>query len=60
MDEADKMLDIGFLEQSDEIISACTHPKLQKCLFSATMPAGVESLAVSILHDPIKVVVGLK
>ncbi|KAI0733929.1 P-loop containing nucleoside triphosphate hydrolase protein [Fomitopsis betulina] len=60
LDEADRMLDTEFLEQVQEVIAACTHPQVQKAVFSATLPAGVEKVAMSMLRDPIRVVVGLK
>ncbi|CAG8588738.1 12577_t:CDS:10 [Acaulospora morrowiae] len=60
LDEADKLLELGFLEQTDEIFAACANPKLQKSLFSATLPSGVETLANSFMKDPIRVVIGLK
>ncbi|OSX67895.1 hypothetical protein POSPLADRAFT_1043079 [Postia placenta MAD-698-R-SB12] len=60
LDEADRMLDTEFLPQVQEIISACTYPRVQKAVFSATLPAGVEKVAMSMLKDPIRVVVGLK
>ena len=60
LDEADKLLELGFLEQVDEILAACTSDKLHKALFSATIPSGVESLAQSFMKDPIRVVIGQK
>ncbi len=42
LDEADRLFDMGFLDQVDEIMAACTNPKLKKALFSATMMQGVE------------------
>lgn len=54
------MLDTEFLSQVQEIVAACTHSNLQKAVFSATLPAGAEKLAMEMLHDPIRVVVGLK
>ncbi|RUS22252.1 putative ROK1-ATP-dependent RNA helicase [Endogone sp. FLAS-F59071] len=60
LDEADKLLDLGFLSQTDEIFAACTHPRLQKSLFSATIPAGIESLASTAMRDPLRIVIGTR
>ncbi len=60
LDEADRMLDQEFLTQVQEILAACTHERLQKAVFSATLPAGAERVALDMLRDPIRVVVGLK
>lgn len=54
------MLDSEFLPQVEEIVAACSHMNLQKAVFSATLPAGAEKIAMGMLHDPIRVVVGLK
>lgn len=54
------MLDAEFLDQVEEIIAACTHPNIQKAVFSATLPASAEKVAMDMLRDPIRVVVGLK
>lgn len=54
------MLDTEFLEQVEEVIAACTYPDVQKAVFSATLPANAEKVALSMLRDPIRVVVGLK
>ncbi|KAH9850665.1 P-loop containing nucleoside triphosphate hydrolase protein [Lenzites betulinus] len=60
LDEADRMLDTEFLEQVEEVIAACTHSDVQKAVFSATLPANAEKVAMSMLRNPIRVVVGLK
>lgn len=60
LDEADRMLDSEFFPQVEEILAACSHPKIQKAVFSATLPAGAEKMAMQMLKDPIRVVVGLK
>ncbi|KAF9229682.1 P-loop containing nucleoside triphosphate hydrolase protein [Gyrodon lividus] len=60
LDEADRLLDTEFLAQVQELIAACTHPGVQKAVFSATLPAGVEKLAMAMLRNPIRIVVGLK
>lgn len=60
LDEADRLLDMGFLEQMDEIIASCNNPNLQKILFSATIPSGIETLAKTFMNDPIRVTIGLQ
>ncbi|OLY80212.1 ATP-dependent RNA helicase ROK1 [Smittium mucronatum] len=58
LDEADRLLDEGFIEQIDDILTACTNSKLQISLYSATIPSMVEMLANKIMKDPVKVVIG--
>lgn len=60
LDEADKLFEMGLLDQTDEILAACTSKKLHKALFSATIPAGVEQLARSVMNDPLRVIIGTK
>ncbi|CAK7894385.1 ATP-dependent RNA helicase Rok1p [[Candida] anglica] len=60
IDEADKLFDQGFVEQTDDILSNCTHKKLRKSMFSATIPSGVEAMAQSIMKDPVRVIIGHK
>ncbi|KZT57906.1 P-loop containing nucleoside triphosphate hydrolase protein [Calocera cornea HHB12733] len=60
LDEADRLLEEGFLKQIEEILAACSHPDLQKAVFSATLPAAVEAIANTFLRQPIRVIVGLK
>ena len=60
LDEADRMLDAEFLEQVQEIIESCTHISLQKAVFSATLPAGAEKIALGMMRNPIRIVVGMK
>lgn len=60
LDEADRLFDMGFVEQIDEIFAACTSATVQRAMFSATMLQGVEEMAQSVLRDPIKVAIGVK
>ncbi|SCV04086.1 LAMI_0H13300g1_1 [Lachancea mirantina] len=59
-DEADKLLDKTFVEQADSILSSCSNPQLRRSMFSATIPSGIESMAQSIMHDPVRVIIGHK
>lgn len=59
-DEADRLLDDEFLGQVQEILTASSHANCQKALFSATLPANAERMAMEMLENPIRVVVGLK
>lgn len=52
IDEADEMLNMGFIEQVKEIIAALPEAK-NTLLFSATMPKTIEQMSSSYLHDPI-------
>ncbi len=51
LDEADEMLDMGFLDDINEIFSFLPKQR-QTLLFSATMPAPIKTLASRILKDP--------
>lgn len=51
LDEADLMLDMGFIDDVKKIERLCTHEK-QISLFSATIPFKVEQLANTILNHP--------
>jgi ATP-dependent RNA helicase DDX52/ROK1 len=59
-DEADKLLELGFLEQADEILAACPVER-QTSMFSATLASAVESLAKTVMrNDVIRVIIGTK
>ena len=51
LDEADEMLDMGFLEDIKEIFSYMPSER-QTLMFSATMPHAIRELAKTILHEP--------
>jgi ATP-dependent RNA helicase RhlE len=54
LDEADLMLDMGFIDDVKKIERLCTKEK-QTLLFSATMPYKVEQLANTILKTPVRI-----
>lgn len=58
LDESDKLFEMGFVEQIDSVVAACTNPKIVRTLFSATLPDTVEELARSIMHDAIRITIG--
>ncbi len=54
LDEADEMLDLGFLEDVERIL-ALTPSSRQTALFSATMPPEIRRLADQYLYDPVTI-----
>ena len=54
LDEADRMLDMGFYDDIMQIVSYLPKER-QTIMFSATMPAKIQQLAQNILHDPAEV-----
>jgi ATP-dependent RNA helicase RhlE len=56
LDEADRMLDLGFIHALKRIVRLVPQQR-QTLLFSATMPKAIAALAEEYLNDPVKVVV---
>ncbi len=54
LDEADRMLDMGFVHDIKRVIRMMPH-KRQNLLFSATMPAAVDDIVAEMLHNPVTV-----
>jgi ATP-dependent RNA helicase RhlE len=59
LDEADRMLDMGFIRDVRKIVAHCRKER-QTLLFSATMPTDIAKLAAEILHNPVRVDVSPK
>ncbi len=57
LDEADEMLNMGFREDIESILSFTPETK-RVCLFSATMPKEIRSIANQYMNDPVEVSVG--
>lgn len=57
MDEADEMLNMGFLDSINEILAFVPENR-KMLLFSATMPAGIEQIARNYMNSPKEIVVG--
>jgi ATP-dependent RNA helicase DeaD len=54
LDEADEMLDLGFIEDVERILRMCPSGR-QTLLFSATMPGPVAKLAERYMYDPVTI-----
>ena len=58
LDEADRMLDMGFEKDVKRIISLCSPADRQTVMFSATWPQEIRSIASTYLTDAVRIVVG--
>src|ERR1043166_6129723 len=54
LDEADEMLDLGFIDDVERILRMCPSGR-QTALFSATIPPPVEKLADRYMYDPVTI-----
>ena len=54
LDEADEMLDLGFIEDVEKILRMCPSGR-QTALFSATMPPPIQKLAAGYMYDPVTI-----
>lgn len=64
MDEADQLFSLNFVEQTDEVLAACTHKDVRKAMFSATVPSTLEEMAAKIMsasgEGHIRIIIGHK
>jgi superfamily II DNA/RNA helicase len=58
LDEADRMMDMGFIDDINRIITFLPKER-QTLMFSATMPPAIRELSKRILHDPIEITIAL-
>jgi len=57
LDEVDRMLDMGFINDVKRIVSLCPK-KRQTLFFSATVPPEIDAVARFALHDPVRIEIG--
>ncbi|GAB4031857.1 DEAD/DEAH box helicase [Spirosoma jeollabukense] len=54
LDEADKMLDLGFADEMDQVFDLLPE-KRQTILFSATLGDAIQDINANLLHEPVKI-----
>ncbi len=59
LDEADEMLNMGFLDDINEILSTIPAER-NTLLFSATMPKPIQAIANKYMNDPVEVIAGVR
>ncbi|KAK7204944.1 DEAD box RNA helicase [Myxozyma melibiosi] len=58
LDEADRLFDTTFAEQTDQILATIAKTRqssLQKTFLSATMPSSIETMALNLMVDPLRI-----
>ncbi|NCG09371.1 MAG: DEAD/DEAH box helicase [Verrucomicrobia bacterium] len=60
LDEVDRMLDMGFIDDVKRIIKHCRNPKRQTLLFSATVSEDIKRLIARSLKDPVEIAIAIK
>lgn len=60
LDEVDRMLDMGFVDDVLKIISFCRNPQRQTLLFSATVSDSIKRIIQKHLNNPVEVNIGMQ
>jgi len=59
LDEADRMLDMGFADEVKQFIMLCKNEEKQVMMFSATFPADIQRMAMTFMRNHIYVAIGV-